>query len=97
MPDPHVEAVAETRTRVRRIETRLTSLMIQMGYDAKGQKPEFFRGPTPPQQTSCGTVRVPSLDCSLRAILGAIPEDFHGLAAVRIGDEHITTLVIRDR
>lgn len=65
------DALTEVRGRTRRIETRLTQLMIGLGISTDSQKPEFLAGQA---RTQAGyAVVLPSPHSSLREILAAIP------------------------
>jgi hypothetical protein len=59
---------AETLDRVRRVETRLTQLMIQLGVETQRQKPEFN-----PLRSE---VKVPSPHSSLQEILDSLPKEW---------------------
>ncbi len=96
MPDLSTDMAKETLVRSRRIETRLTTLMLHMGVDARGERPEFVHGaPVPPGHAALGTVRAPSLDCSLKSILAAIPRKWVGDVQIRVGSDHVATLTIQ--
>ena len=58
------EHTKELLDRVRRIETRLTRFLAAQGAEMTTEKPEW--------QPGIG-VLIPSLDCSLRSILSAVP------------------------
>lgn len=67
----------ELLSRTRRIETRLTQLMIGLGIGTKADKPVFD------QQHS--TIHVPSMHSSLQEILDSLPEDWQGPVGVCVG------------
>jgi len=75
----------ETLARTRRIETRLTQLMIGLGIGTKADKPVFD------QQHS--TIHVPSMHSSLQEILDSLPEDWQGPVGVSIGQNPVVFLV----
>ncbi len=77
------EAVQETLSRARRIETRLTSLLVALGYDTETQKPELLRD---------GTIRIPSPHTSWREIIDAIPKDWTGPVDIYIRNEFVGTI-----
>ena len=56
--------VRETNDRVRRIETRLTKYLEAQGFDTQVQRPGWDNG----------TISIPSLGCSIEALLSVIPE-----------------------
>jgi hypothetical protein len=56
----------ETLSRVRRIETRLTQLMIGLGIGTHTQKPAF--------EVQTGHLVLPSLHSSIKEILDSLPE-----------------------
>ncbi len=58
-----VDQIKETFDRTRRIETRLTRYLEAKGFETKVQKPLWDRG----------TVQIPSMACSVKDILEAIP------------------------
>lgn len=93
-PNPLKEILARSR----RIETRLASMMIAMGYETPGEKPTFEA----PRADLLGVVpaaviQMPTRNCTMKAILDCVPLDFVGDVLVRIGDDHVTTLVVGDR
>lgn len=70
--------------RCRRIETRLTQLLISQGVDARQQKPSF-------DEASPASARmvVPSMHSSVKEIIDSIPAEFEGAVAVYIGEQHV--------
>lgn len=70
MKDP----VVETLDRVRRIETRLTKYLEHIGFTTGAQRPAWHDG----------TIVLPSMDCSLKDTLAAIPHDWDPLRAVYV-------------
>ncbi len=70
------EPIVEVRQRARRIETRLTQLMIALGVATDGQKPKHYPSRSP---VSGGQVLLPSAHCTLKEILDAIPAPAIGL------------------
>jgi hypothetical protein len=93
---PKADPAIETLTRTRRIETRLTALMIGLGIDTQAQKPEFVRPDTPDTFTRA-VVKLPSPHSSLREILACIPTGWAGEFDVLVGGDHVATLVVSDR
>lgn len=86
----------ELTQRTRRIETRLTQLMVALGINTNSQKPTFLKGQ--PRSAAGSTISVPSPHSSLKEILEAIPDNQAGspvdiyLGPDRVG---IITLVRR--
>lgn len=76
----------ETLARTRRIETRLTQLMIGLGIGTKADKPVF-------DQTH-SVIHVPSMHSSLQEILDSIPEGWQGPARVCIGSNEIAQIAL---
>jgi hypothetical protein len=98
MPDRNTDPLKEILTRSRRTETRLTTLMIHMGLDAQGQKPVFQDNRAYGEAIDKrSAMQLPSIDCSMKSMLAAVPEGFRGMIDVLIGTDHVTTLVVRDR
>lgn len=88
MPDPTLE----TLDRVKRIETRLTQLMIAQGIDTKARKPTFV------PETTGGLpahVIVPSIHSSMQEILAAIPETTTHLIEVILGTKVVAMVAKR--
>jgi len=69
----------EILSRSRRIETRLTQLMIRLGVDTTAQKPEF--------DPVTSSVRVPSVHSSLHELLDSVPKEWKKPVRVCIGDD----------
>lgn len=74
----------ETLARTRRIETRLTQLMIGLGIGTKAEKPVF--------DSRDGTTQIPSMHSSLQEILDNIPEGWQGPVGVYIGSRLLVTI-----
>lgn len=74
----------ETLARTRRIETRLTQLLIGMGIGTKADKPVFDQAHR--------LVRVPSMHSSLQEILDSIPEGWQGPVGVCIGPNKVAEI-----
>jgi len=72
----------EMLDRLRRIETRLTSFLHSQGVNTNSAMPVF----------SGNCVTIPSMACSLKDILGAIPEGYGMSINVIHADEHVATL-----
>lgn len=81
----------ESLERLRRIETRLTTLSIGLGIDTTTRKPIFAADEGP------ATIQLPSIDCSMKSIVACIPPDWVGHIDVRLGDEVVTTIAVVDR
>lgn len=82
----------ETLQRVRRIETRLTSLLIANGIGTEARSPVFEAGPLgkPPK------LYLPSPHSSTKEVLSAIPDEFRGVSIqLYVGDTKMGC-VIRD-
>jgi hypothetical protein len=95
MPQPpKADPAIETLTRTRRIETRLTALMIGLGIDTQAQKPEFVK---PRGEDDRAIVKLPSPHSSLREILACVPTGWAGAFDVLVGGDHVATLVVSDR
>ena len=75
---PKESAEQEILSRARRIETRLTQLMIGLGVSTQAHKPTY--------DAASHTLTVPSIHSSLKEILDSIPENCHDDVAVRLGD-----------
>lgn len=56
----------EIKDRCRRMETRLTKFLESQGFETKVKRPTWLRG----------VVAIPSLECSVKDILAAIPDDW---------------------
>jgi hypothetical protein len=75
-----LEAMArETLDRTKRIETRLTSYLVSVGFDTRTQRPLFLDD---------GSVSIPSMDCSVKDILGVIPADHFDYDEDRVVEVH---------
>ena len=72
----------ETLQRVRRIETRVTQMLVGLGFGDGAQRP-IFNG---------GNLLLPSIHCSAKEIIDNIPTDWHGPVGVFVGSQHIMTL-----
>lgn len=80
-------ADSEVLARTRRIETRLTQLMLGLGITTQAQRPVFERG-----SSRLATMQLPSPHSSAREIHASIPEDFTGLVDVMLGDKLLFTI-----
>lgn len=76
----------EILARTRRIETRLTQLMVAQGIRTEVSKPQFY-----PQSN---TVQVPSIHSSLQEILASLPHEWQGPITIRIGDTRVVGLTL---
>jgi hypothetical protein len=72
----------ETLQRVRRIETRVTQLLVGMGINTQAQRPTF----------NCGNLTIPSLHSSLKEVIDSIPESWRGPVDVFLGERLVVTL-----
>ena len=72
----------ETLQRARRIETRLTQLMIALGVQTDTQKPYFNEG----------SIIAPSQRCSLQELIDSIPVSWQGPVTVFVGADRIAEL-----
>lgn len=73
----------EILARSRRIETRLTSLLVAQGIDTPTQKPKFEMG------TLNASVELPSPHTSIGAVVACIPNTCHETVAIYVGDDHV--------
>lgn len=80
---------AEAVSRLKRIETRLTQLMIAQGVTTEHKKPEFDVGRL---GTDAARLTVHSRHTPLSEIVAAIPEVWTGPVEIMIGDDRIATL-----
>lgn len=62
--------VSESRDRLTRIETRQLQMMEHLGMDTHGRKPKWLIG-----GGGMGIVDLPSMGCSIKDILAAVPPD----------------------
>lgn len=83
-----LELARETNSRVKRIETRVTSLMIGLGMDAPAQRPEFV----PATDGAPAHVKIPSPHCSIKQIVDSLPETCDGTVGILMGSDQIATL-----
>jgi hypothetical protein len=79
---PKSRPEVETLQRIRRVETRVTRLMIALGVDTGANKPELVED----------KLLVPSIHCSLKEIVDSIPPDWHGPVRVFVGTEQVATI-----
>lgn len=75
----------ETLQRVRRIETRMTQLMVGLGVPTHAQKPKF----SPGVNGQPAHVELPSPHSSVKEALDAIPAGWPELVKVVIGGDVI--------
>jgi hypothetical protein len=59
--------IEEIGDRVRRIETRFTSYLASIGFETRTQRSVWDKD---------GNISIPSMDCSIKDILAAVPADF---------------------
>lgn len=81
-PKPRPEV--ETLQRVRRIETRLTQLLIAQGIHTDAQRPIFNEG----------SVLVPSIHCSLKEIVDSVPGNWQEPVSVFVGTDRVATISV---
>jgi len=72
---PQQETDREMKARLRRIETRVTTMMVRLGIDTEAQKPTFDPGST---RIAGGRVTIPSPHSTTKEILDAIPAGYEG-------------------
>ena len=82
---PAKPALEEVQERTRRIETRLTQLMIGLGVNTKAQRPAF----APATDTEVARMQVPSPHISLREISSAIPAGCVDDVHIFVGDDYV--------
>lgn len=75
----------ELLARTRRIETRLTQLLIAAGIDTQVQRPVF--------DAQQGRLRVPSIHSSLKEITASIPEGWTSPVELIIGGTRLGQFV----
>lgn len=82
----------EDTARLRRIETRLTQMMIALGVKTEAQSPEFSR------KNDTAQIVLPSKHCTVKEALDSIPETWNGPVNVFVGDDCVATIARpRDR
>ena len=81
---PRESVQDETLSRTKRIETRLTQLMIGLGVDTRTQKPVY--------DAERNILTVPSIHSSLKEILDNLPENCHDDVAVCLGGNRVVWL-----
>ena len=74
------EMIDEIAGRARRMETKITKIANHLGVDAGGARPVWV---------SPGRIEIPSRDCSLSAILAAVPSSWTRAIAIYIKDEYV--------
>lgn len=72
----------ETLQRVRRVETRLTQLMIAMGVRTDAQQPVF----------ADGAVTIPSIHASIKEIIDSVPPDWQKPVGIFIGTDQVAVI-----
>lgn len=82
----------QTLDRVKRIETRITTLAIGLGVEMGTQKPVFAKEPG-----EYATIELPSHNSSLKEIMAAVPAGFTGRIELRIGGDTIGQIELADR
>lgn len=87
MPDD----LREIRERTKRIETRLTQLMIAQGIPTTSQRPTFH----PSSDIGRSTMQLPSPHTSMKEIAAAVPRGKHGEPFdILVGTELVGRLVV---
>lgn len=81
-PVPAEDAIRETLSRARRIETRLTQLLIGLGVSTESQKPEF----------KAGRLQLPSRHTSMQEIIDSIPKNWPDPVGVFIGNDQVAVI-----
>lgn len=76
------DKIDEIAARTRRLETRLTSFLVQQGVATQAQKATFRED----------RIQAPSPHVSLKELLEAVPADWEGPIKVFVGDELLCTL-----
>lgn len=79
---------SEELERLRRIETRLTQLLIFLGADTQSQKPIFVAAGLAGE----GGISLPSPHSSMKEIIDSIPENWMGPIDVFIGTERVASI-----
>lgn len=84
------DMLREALSRVRRIETRLTSALVALGVSTAAQKPEFksARGNKPAQ------IYAPSRHSSLNEIVDSAPKNYAGPIEVFVGSDCVATIEV---
>lgn len=77
------QAIQETVSRTRRIETRVTQLLVGMGFDTESQKPHW--------DPTAASLSLPSPHTSFKECLAAIPNDWTKDVKLFIGNELVGT------
>lgn len=78
------QAIQETLSRARRIETRVTQMLLAMGCDTEAQKPHW--------DPTTGVLHLPSPHTALKECLAAIPKSWTGAVKLSIGNELVGVL-----
>ena len=80
--------IREIHSRMKRTETRVTSIAVAMGVGVNAQKPEFF----PCDAEGRPRLVLPSKHCSLQEIVDSIPETCHGTVDVFVGSDKVAAI-----
>lgn len=86
MPPTQSRPEVETLQRARRIETRLTTLMIGLGIETGAQKPVYDQ--------ATRQLDVLSLHVSLKEILDSLPQSSAEPISLVIGGRRVASLVV---
>lgn len=89
-----VDKPDETLERVRRIETRLTKLLVHQGVETHSVKPTFHPGLVGQQPA---TMNLPSRHCQFNEIMAALPRGFRGRVHLSVKGDFVATLDLADR
>lgn len=79
--------------RVRRIETRLTRLLIGLGIETEAKRPVFDAGSIGGQ----ARLTLPSHHCSIKEVMSAVPKGFAEPVELYVGDDRVASLDAGDR
>jgi len=82
---------SEELQRLRRIETRVTQMMVALGIDV-GQKPVFKMVDVAGEKREAAVVDLPSPHSSLKEVLDNIPASWDGPVGVFVGDRLVATI-----
>lgn len=87
------EQMKELLDRVRRMETRLTAFLVAQGATTTTEKPEWQHNDQ--GYADSGAIHIPSLDCSLRTILAAVPKDCgYGIICVELAGKPVMKMMV---
>lgn len=84
------EMIRETLSRVRRTETRVTSIAVALGVHTGAQKPEF----QPAKSGEPARIIAPSKHSSLNEIVDSVPKNHCGPVKVFVGEDPIAVISV---